>query len=116
MPGVLLGKHLERRRLGVARADLDERQALLPREQPAELALLQQAALDEDLAEPPSGAHPFPESVLELLLAKQARAEDERAERHVDHRSGRPRSGLDESRRKSRDASAATGSGAGCAS
>ena len=92
--GVLLGEHLECRRLHVVRADLDERQALLPGQQLAELPLLKQAALDEDLAEPPPGAHPFPESVFELLLAKQARAEDERAERHVDHRSGRPRSGL----------------------
>ena len=85
-PSVVLGERSECLRLDVAHVDVDEREPLLPGQHPAKISLVEPPALEQHLAEALAGAHAFLERTLELLLAEEAGAEDQRAERHVDHR------------------------------
>ena len=85
-PSVVLGERIRRLGLDVAHVDVDERESLLPGQHPAEISLVEPAALEQHLAEALAGAHAFLERALELLLAEEPGAEDQRAERHVDHR------------------------------
>jgi hypothetical protein len=81
----VVGQHPDR--LGVHRKgrDFDEREALLACEQPTEIGVPDQAALDEDFSEPLACAHALLEGIFELLLGEQACAKDQRAERDVAH-------------------------------
>ena len=85
-PSVVLGKRIKCLGLDVAHVDVDERKSLLPGQHPAEISLVEPTALEQHLAEALAGAHAFLERALELLLAEEPGAEDQRAERHVDHR------------------------------
>ncbi len=96
--GVLCGQRLQRLRLGVRGCDLDVRQVLLAGEHAAQILLRDPSALEQNLSEAPAGAHHFLQGLLELLLGEQAGADDERSERHVDHRRGRKRGRLDRGR------------------
>ncbi len=85
-PGIVLVERLERLGLDIAHGDVDEREALLPGQHLAEISLVEPAALEQHLAEALAGAHALLERVLELRLAEEPCAEDQRAERHVEHR------------------------------
>src|SRR5690242_9561693 len=85
-PRIVVTESLQRVRLHVADCDVHEGEALLAGEHPAEIALVEPAALEQHLAEALAGAHALLERVFELLLAEEPCAEDERAERHVAHR------------------------------
>jgi hypothetical protein len=84
-PSNVVGQHPHRSRIHRQGRDLHVRETLLPREQPAEIAVPDQAALGEDLSEPLAGPHALLESVFELLLGEQACTKDQRAERDVAH-------------------------------
>ena len=85
-PSIVLVERLERLGLDVAHGDVDERKAFLPGQHLAEISLVEPAALEQHLAEALAGAHALLERVLELRLAEEPGAEDQRAERHVEHR------------------------------
>ena len=85
-PCIFLGERSERLVLDVAQIDVDERKALLPGQHPAKISLVEPTALEQHLAEALSGAHAFLKRAFELLLAEEPGAEDQRSERHVDHR------------------------------
>ena len=99
--GILLRQRPQRVRPGVRGGDLDEREALLAGEHAAQILLRDPTALEQNLSEALAGAHHFLQGLLELLFGEQAGAEDERSERHVDHRRGRKRGRLDRGGRRS---------------
>ena len=99
--GILLRQRAQRVRTGVRGGDLDEREALLAGEHAAQILLRDPTALEQNLSEALAGAHHFLQGLLELLFGEQAGAEDERSERHVDHRRGRKRGRLDRGGRRS---------------
>jgi hypothetical protein len=85
-PSVVLGERSERLGLDVAHIDIDEREPFLPSQHPAKISFVEPTALEQHLAEALAGAHAFLKRTLELLLTEEPGAEDQRAERHVDHR------------------------------
>ncbi len=104
-PRNVVGQHPHRLGIHGEGRDLHVRETLLACEQPAEIAVPDQAALGEDLSEPLAGPHALLEGVFELLLGEEACTKDQRAERDVAH-STADRSGnvllLDGSRRSGR--------------
>ena len=84
-------QQLHRRGIDRGRVELHELQALLASEQPAEVVLGDEPALEQHLAEALATLHAVLERLLELLLGEQALAKDQRAERHVPHVGDRDR-------------------------
>ena len=69
----------EPRRLGIDRlgAQADERKPLLAGQETREVLFLQKAALDEDLAEPPTRLHALFEGVFDRFRGQESSAEDQ---------------------------------------
>ena len=69
----------EPRRLGIDRlsAQVDERKPLLAGQETREVLFLQKAALDEDLAEPPTRLHALFEGVFDRFRGQESSAEDQ---------------------------------------
>ena len=87
-------QQLHRRGIDCGRVELHELQALLAREEPAEIVLGDEPALEQHLAEALAALHAVLKRLFELLLGEQALAEDQRAEGHLPHVGHRDRRGL----------------------
>jgi hypothetical protein len=113
-PRGFLGQRLQSLVLGVVGAHLDEREPLLTGEHTAEISFVQPATIDQHLSEALARAHAFLKRLLELMLGQKAGTEDQRAERHVDHRRGRIHVRVGGRHRRGRRRSLLLGCGIGC--